>query len=292
MSDSLPVKSQHTGALRPDEFSLIRDIIYRKIGVNLEGKEILVTSRISKAMRDLGVTSFEQYYARLRLDPSGQAMTTMVDALVTNHTSFFRENQHFDYLKRVILPELGSRTAIRIWSAACSSGEEPYSIAITLIDALRPPEIAKVQILATDISLRVLNTARRGLYPVSRLGSLPSERLRPYMLKGFGVSEGEYMMKKEVRALIEFQQINLMEDFSRLGTFSVIFCRNVMIYFDQATQQRLVNCLAARLEPGGYLLIGHSESLNGINHPLSYLCPATYRKAPIAHRSQKVRSIR
>ena len=292
MSDSLTFKSRHTQTLRPAEFSIIRDIIYRKIGVNLEGKEILVAARLGKVMCDLGVASFEEYYTRLRLDRTGQAMTAMVDALVTNHTSFFREAQHFEYLKRVILPELGSKASIRIWSAACSSGEEPYSIAFTVIDALHPDDISKVKILATDISARVLNTARRGLYSVSRFGSLPSERLRPHMLKGFGVSEGSYLMKKEVRALIEFQQINLMEDFSRLGTFSVIFCRNVMIYFDRTTQQRLVNCLAAQLEPGGYLLIGHSESLNGIDHPLSYLCPATYRKTPVAHCSQKVRSIR
>ncbi len=278
MSNSSVLKDEATQTLRARDFKLIRDIIYQKIGVDLAGKEVLVAARIGKTMRELRIASFEQYCAHVQRDPTGEAMTTMVDALVTNHTSFFREPQHFDFLRRIILPELPPDAPVRIWSAACSSGEEPYSIAFTLIEELGYPTVSQARILATDISERILAAAKRGLYPGSRFQSVPLERLRRHMLKGYGQSEGQYMMKKEVRGLVDFQQVNLMEDFSRVGMFSAIFCRNVMIYFDQMTQQRLVNRLAAQLEPGGYLLIGHAESLNGMEQPLTYVCPATYRK--------------
>ena len=278
MNTSPSLRTQGTKELRPRDFQMIRDFMYQKIGVDLEGKEVLIAARIGKAMRESGIASFEQFFAQVQRERSGRTMTSMVDALVTNHTSFFREPQHFDFMRRVILPGLAPKVPIRIWSAACSSGEEPYSIAFTLMEELDHPDISNAQILATDISERVLTTARRGLYPMSRFEAVPIERLRLHMLKGHGVSEGMYRIKSEVRALIEFKQWNLMEDCSRLGKFSVIFCRNVMIYFDQATQQRVVNRLAAQLEPGGYLLIGHSESLNSIDHPLNYVCPATYRR--------------
>lgn len=290
MSTSLFLKCQNTLRLR--DFEIIRDIMYQRVGVDLEGKEVLVGARIGKAMRELRMSSFEQYVDYIQRDPTGEAMTAMVNTLVTNHTSFFREPQHFDYLKRVILPGLQRGVPIRIWSAACSSGEEPYSIAFVLIEELESSAIIEARILATDISERVLETAKRGQYTASRVQSIPSERLRPYMLKGFGASEGQYLMKREVRALVEFQKLNLMEDFSRLGTFSVIFCRNVMIYFDRLTQQRLIDRLVAQLEPDGYLLIGHAESLNGIDHPLTYLRPATYRKPRAVNRSSTMRSVR
>jgi chemotaxis protein methyltransferase CheR len=277
------LKDQTAQGLRPHDFKLIRDVIYQKIGLELDGKEVLVAARIGKTMRAIGIPSFEQYYAHVQRDPTGEAMTTMVDALVTNHTSFFREPQHFDYMRKVILPGLEAKAPVRIWSAACSSGEEPYSIAFALIEELGFPTVLKARILATDISERILATAKRGLYPKSRVQSVPLEQLRLHMLKGYGASDGEYMMKKEVRALVEFQKLNLMEDFSKVGMFSIIFCRNVMIYFDQITQQRLVNRLAAQLQPGGYLLIGHAESLNGMEHPLTYVCPATYCKPASGH---------
>jgi chemotaxis protein methyltransferase CheR len=290
MSDFDITCEQEAQRLRPREFQLIRTVMYDKYGVDLEGKEVLVAARLGKKMREVGLSSLTQYYELVQKDLTGKAMTSMADALFTNHTSFFRESQHFDFLRKVIVPELGPTAPIRIWSAACSSGEEPYSIAFTLMEELDAAAPSRVRILATDISTTVLATAERGLYPASRFQHISADRLRRHLLKGFGTSEGNYLVKKETRALVEFRRLNLMEDFSKLGHFSVIFCRNVMIYFDQKTQQTLVNNLAARLEPGGYLLIGHAESLNGIKHPLTYLSPATYRKPLGAHRSSNRRS--
>jgi chemotaxis protein methyltransferase CheR len=269
--------------LQPREFNLIRRMVYEGFGIDLEGKEVLVAARLGKKMREQGLSSFKQYYELVQKDATGNALTTMVDALTTNHTSFFREAQHFDYLRKVILPELQPAGQIRIWSAACSTGEEPYSIAFTVVEELGQSASSKAHILATDISTRVLATGQRGLYPASRFQQVPVDRMRRHLLKGSGPSTGDYMVKKEIKALVEFERLNLMEDFSGVGLFSVIFCRNVMIYFDRETQQNLVNRLAAQLEPGGYLLIGHAESLNGIEHPLKYLCPATYRRMANTH---------
>jgi chemotaxis protein methyltransferase CheR len=262
----------------PREFQLIRRMVYEQVGIDLEGKEVLVSARLGKKMRELGLSSFKKYYEFVQQDTSGEAMTAMVEALTTNHTSFFREPQHFDYLRKVIVPELKPTQQVRIWSAACSTGEEPYSIAFTMVEEMGEAAFSKVRILATDISSLVLGTAEQGLYPASRFQNIPVDRLRRHVLKGSAGAEDRYLVKKQTRTLISFQRLNLMEDFSRIGLFSVIFCRNVMIYFDQPTQQNLVNRLAAQLEPGGYLLIGHAESLNGIEHPLKYVCPATYRK--------------
>jgi chemotaxis protein methyltransferase CheR len=282
MSDS-QVAQVEEEKLQPREFNLIRRMVYEKFGIDLEGKEVLVAARLGKKMREQGLSSFKQYYEHVQKDTTGDALTTMVDALTTNHTSFFRETQHFDYLRKVILSELQPAGQIRIWSAACSTGEEPYSIAFTLMEELGQSASSRAHILATDISTRVLATAQRGLYPASRFQQVPVDRMRRHLLKGSGASTGDYMVKKETRALVEFQRLNLMEDFSSVGLFSVIFCRNVMIYFDRETQQSLVNRLAAQLEPGGYLLIGHAESLNGVEHPLKYLCPATYRRMSNTH---------
>jgi chemotaxis protein methyltransferase CheR len=292
MSDLEVGQQNDAQRLRSREFNLIRRIVYENFGIDLEGKEVLVAARLGKKMRQLGLNSFERYFDYVRRDATGQALTSMVDSLTTNHTSFFREPQHFDYLREVILPALRRAAQIRIWSAACSTGEEPYSIAFTVMEALGDAAVSKVRILATDISTRVLATAERGLYPTSRFERIPIDRLRRHLLKGCGDSEGHYLVKKETRSLIEFQHLNLMQDFSRVGRFSAIFCRNVMIYFDRQTQQSLVQRLAEQLEPGGYLLIGHAESLNGIEHPLTYVCPATYRKPELAVRIFPARSIR
>ena len=271
--------------LRPREFQQIRDAVYDRFGIDLDGKEVLVAARLGKKIRELGICSFDEYYEHVQQDGTGEAMSAMVDALTTNHTSFFREPQHFEFLRQTILP--AAQPPARIWSAACSSGEEPYSIAFTLVDEFGSAAASMASILATDVSTRVLALAERGTYAASRFERIPVGQLRSYVLKGSGASEGQYMVKKEVRSLVRFERLNLMEDFSHVGRFSVIFCRNVMIYFDKPTQQRLVRRLAAQLEPGGYLLIGHAESLNGIDHSLAYICPATYRKTnqrePVAH---------
>jgi chemotaxis protein methyltransferase CheR len=265
--------------MRPAEFEQIRSMIYKFCGVDLTGKQVLVGTRLGKRVRDLGFPSFGKYCEHLKNDPSGHIFATTVDLLTTNHTSFFREQKHFDLLRNVIVPELPQKSSLSIWSAACSTGEEPYTIAFSLMEALGEAAWSRVSILATDISSRVLAHAQRGLYPIVNVQGLPPGVLRSCLLKGTGQYADQCMVRREIRSLIDFRRFNLLDDCSKFGPFQVIFCRNVMIYFDQKTQQQVVNNLASRLAPGGYLLIGHSESLNGVEHTLQYVAPATYRRA-------------
>jgi chemotaxis protein methyltransferase CheR len=267
-------------ALSPQDFDHIRELAYQKFGLDLpDGKQHLVSARLGKKLRELKISSFHAYYKHVVEDRTGEALVAMIDALTTNHTSFFREAAHFDFLRSTVVPAIRARPAIPVWSAACSSGEEPYSIAFTLFDELGPESFSKVRILATDISTKVLGQAQTAVYPASRFQGISAEQLRRYVLKGEGKYQDNFLVKKQFRQAVDFCRLNLMEDISRFGPFPAIFCRNVMIYFDRQTQQDLVNRLADRLEPGGYLFIGHAESLGGIHQPLEYIRPAIYRKA-------------
>jgi chemotaxis protein methyltransferase CheR len=265
--------------LGPRDFEQISKLAYEHFGLDLRsGKEGLISARLGKKLRELGMKSFQQYYDHVRADLTGAAMETMVDALTTNHTSFFREPQHFDFLRKTVFPALLERSKIDIWSAACSSGEEPYSIAMALLEESREAALAKVKIRATDISTRVLDKAKRGIYAAERFDGIPKPLMQRYLLKGQKDSANFFRIKNEVRAMIEFQHPNLMEQLPKGYRCSVIFCRNIMIYFDKPTQQDLVHRLSEHLEDGGYLLIGHSESLNSISHCFETVAPATYRK--------------
>lgn len=262
------------------EFDQIRNLAYEKFGLSLrEGKETLVSARLGKKIRELNFKSFQQYYQHVVGDATGDALVSLIDALTTNHTSFFREPIHFEFLREKALPQLRDRERIAIWSAACSTGEEPYSIAACLQEELGESKLSKVRILASDISTRALRKAQQGVYPAERFEGIPVQQLRQFLLRGDGDSKGLYRVKPQVRSTVEFTRVNLMESLSHLGPFSVIFCRNVMIYFDKQTQEGLVNRLAGCLEPGGYLFTGHSESLNGIKHPLQFVRAAIYRKS-------------
>ncbi|HSW51038.1 MAG TPA: protein-glutamate O-methyltransferase CheR [Bryobacteraceae bacterium] len=266
------------------EFEQFRKLAYEQFGLDLrEGKETLVSARLGKKIRQLNFRSFQEYYRHVLEDRTGEALVALIDALTTNHTSFFREPAHFDYLGEVIQARMRDRERINIWSAACSSGEEPYSIAFCLLDRLGEEALSRVHVLATDISTRVLDRARRGAYPAERFEGVSKQQLRRYVLRGEGRWQDWYLVRPELRAMVEFRRLNLLEQFSHLGTFFAVFCRNVMIYFDKPTQQELVNRLAGCLEPGGHLLIGHSESLNAIQHQLKYVRPATYRKPESSH---------
>jgi chemotaxis protein methyltransferase CheR len=277
----MPAPPADAFAMRPQDFDQIRQLVYAFCGVDLHGKQVLVGTRLAKKVREMGFPSFAAYCAALKQNSSSDVFTETIDALTTNHTSFFREEAHFHFLQQVVLPPLSPAAEVSIWSAACSTGEEPYTIAFSLIDALGDAAFSRASILATDISTRVLEEAQRALYPVERLKKqLSPELMRRCLLRGTGDYTGHCLVKPEVRKLIHFRQFNLLDDCSSFGPFQVIFCRNVMIYFDRPTQQRVVNSLAARLVPGGYLFIGHSESLNGIEHPLTYVRPATYRMGP------------
>jgi chemotaxis protein methyltransferase CheR len=274
--------------LHAREFEQIRDLAYRHFGIDLsDGKRTLVEARVGRVVRDLGMKSFQHYFDYVTSDSSGDALAKMVDVLTTNHTSFFREAQHFTLLGDTIFPSLSQRSQIHIWSAACSSGEEPYSIALTLLERSRELTLAKVRIRATDISNRVLEVARKGIYAAEKIQGIPPQLQQRYMLKGHNTSANSFRFKNDVRSLVAFEHCNLMQPLDRDYRCSVIFCRNVMIYFDKPTQQNLVQRLSHNLEEGGYLFIGHSESLNSISHELEYVAPATYRKPGGSRRNEK-----
>jgi len=262
------------------EFTNISRLAYEKFGLELKPEKYeLVTARLGKKVRAAGCRSFQEYYQRVVEDQTGEALIELIDALATNFTNFLREPAHFDFLLKEVLPACTARDRLSIWSAACSTGEEPYTIVFSLLDALGAAERPQLRVVATDISSRALAEARRGAYPAAKLESLSPAWLHAYFLRGSGKWNGWYRVKPEVARRVEFRRLNLIEGFSHPEPFRVIFCRNVMIYFDKATQRKLVERLAANLEPGGYLFIGHSESLTGIDHPLSYVRPTIYRKA-------------
>lgn len=264
--------------LQPAEFDAIRRLAYEKFGLDLrKGKEQLVVARLGKRIREGGFRSFDEYYQHVVSDRSGEALIGMIDSLATNHTSFLREAAHFDFLRQTVLPGLRDRPRIEFWSAACSTGEEPYTLAFTLADEWGADALRKVRILATDISTKALAAAKSAVYPAERFQGLPTAWPRQFLMRGEGRWKGWYRVKPEVRSRVEVARLNLVEPFAERGLFPVIFCRNVMIYFDRPTQEAVVGRLSACLEPGGYLLIGHAESLAGIRHTLTYVKPAIYR---------------
>jgi chemotaxis protein methyltransferase CheR len=264
-------------ALSSREFDEISRLAFETAGIDLrDGKQELVQARLGKKIREGKFGSFQEYYRHVQADESGDELVALLDALTTNFTSFLREPAHFDFLRKTILPSL--RGQIRIWSAACSTGEEPYTIVFSILEELGMPALSRISLLASDISTRVLAKAKRGAYLAESFKQCPPDWPRKYMLRGLGRSEGWYMVKPALRRLIEFRRLNLMEQFHPPQLFHVIFCRNVMIYFNKETQAKLVNRFAGCLQPGGYLLIGHSESLSGLKHPYEQIKPATYRK--------------
>ena len=263
--------------LSPAHFKRVRDLMYDSSGVNLVGgKEELVKARLTKRLRELDLPDFDAYLDYLDRDASGGELVRMVDELTTNKTSFFREEPHFEMLRERILPAYRERGgSFRIWCAGCSSGEEPYSLAITLCEEF--PDIAQrdVKILATDISPTILAKARAGVYAPGTLEDVSSGQRQRFFQ---GLDDGRFSAGPELRSLISFALLNLMESWPMKGPFDMIFCRNVMIYFDLETRERLVDRYRDLLAPGGYLCVGHSESLNASNHGMTYVQPAVYRK--------------
>ena len=260
--------------LKDKEFTLFQQLIYETAGIHMSNaKKALVSGRLAKRIKHFGLASYEEYFRLLKTAANGE-LQTAVDLLTTNETFFFREPKHFDFLRDRVLPEwrFGPR---RIWSAASSSGEEAYTLAMVL--AAHAPTDAW-EIVGTDISTRVVERARAGQYPIERANNIPRSYLTEYCLKGTGSQEGTFIVAKELRARISFVHANLQTDLSRLGNFDVIFLRNVLIYFDMEIKQRVVARLVRQLKPGGHLMVGHSESLNGVTDALRVVVPSVYRK--------------
>ena len=261
--------------LGPREFEQIRSLAHRAFGLDLKtGKEELVSARLQRLVRDGGFRSFQDYYRNILDDRTGVALARMIDALTTNHTAFLRESDHFDFLKARAGELARRRRPLEVWSAACSTGEEVWSIGCALSEVL---PTSQIHIWGTDISNKVLRTAAAGLYPADRCCGLPASWLSHYF-EAQDQRPEQYRVSAALRARVTFRRLNLVEPLAWPHCFPVIFCRNVMIYFDLATQERVVRQLEHFLEPGGYLFIGHAESLTRLPHALEYVRPAIYRK--------------
>ena len=271
--------------LSADEYQFIAAKVYAHSRIRLgTDKQALVTGRLGKRLRELALESFGAYCDLLESARGGAEMEPLINLISTNHTNFFREVPHLDFLRDQVLPALvpgliRAHQPFRIWSAASSSGEEPYTLAIVLAEFARAHGTFSWQVEATDISTRILAQAKAGIYAADHV-KLPLPELLPrYFQKGVGDHEGQYRVKDSLRAQVKFQHLNLLQaQYPVAANQHVIFCRNVMIYFDTPTQQELVNKLICQLAPGGQLIVGHSESLLGLKHHLKILKPGVYQK--------------
>ncbi|MBN1292674.1 MAG: protein-glutamate O-methyltransferase [Candidatus Latescibacteria bacterium] len=264
--------------LNNGEYKKLAEIVYNCAGIDLgDNKKELVHARLSKILRKRKISGFQEYISMLRTDKTGDELVLLLDAISTNVTHFFREKEHFNFLIENICPHKCSGN-FHFWSAGCSSGEEPYTIAITLREYLMKSASSIPHILATDLSTKVLGKAIAGIYPMKAVENLDISLVKKYFLKGSGSSAGSIKIKKEIAKMVTFERLNLIEPLPFRQEFDVIFCRNVMIYFDNETRQKIVNGFYNALKPEGYLIIGHSESLNGIKHMFKYIKPTIYRK--------------
>lgn len=276
----LQLDSSFTAVLGDREFDFIRLVIEQNAGIILgPNKRQLVQGRLVRRLRELGLPSYEAYCEHIR-ESGPEELVGLINALTTNVTSFFREKHHFDALTSYMLPEAMKRNAtsrrLRIWSAGCSSGEEPYSIAISALQAVPAALRWDLKILATDIDSEMIAFARRGYYPEDRVAALVDTQLRAGFLRRDDVSE--VRVKPEIASCVRFAPLNLLHDWPMKGPFDVIFCRNVMIYFDQVTRERLVQRFANYLAPEGYLCLGHSESIHGPHAHFKLVGRTIYRR--------------
>ncbi len=271
--------------LRPVEFQRFSEMVRRHSGIHLGTvKNELLRARLAKRMRALSLTSFREYYQMVLTDETGEELARMLDVVTTNKTEFFREDKHFTLLTQKLLPELLKEAAqrpdktLRIWSAACSSGEEPYTLAMCALEAAGVGDV-KVKILATDLSSRMLHRAVTGVYEKGKTQGVPLTLLQKYFESEGKGDERTYRAGEALRSVIQFHRFNLNDGpFPFRNSFDVIFCRNVMIYFEQATQFELVGKMAGVLRKGGYFFTGLAESLLAIKHPLKPIASSVYVK--------------
>jgi len=268
------------------DFHFLREFVLQHCGIALsEQKRQLVQGRLLRRLRALGLRDFGAYCDLLRHDPQAE-LGDLASAISTNVTSFFRESHHYDLLEQTLLPQWLSQKRrqgerLRIWSAGCSTGEEPYALAMVLAEALeRHGGQVDAKILATDLSPQALEGAREGVYPIDKLGGVSPERRRRWFLRGEGSYEGYACVHPRLRELVAIQPLNLLHDWPMQGLFDAIFCRNVVIYFDKPTKERLFRRYAGKLVPEGYLFLGHSESMHGLSDDFDLVGRTVYRKRP------------
>lgn len=270
------------------EFELLSGLVRERLGITLgPEKKSLLQGRLQKQLRDLALPDFRAYYEYLlSCGDQRKELQQFANAVTTNKTDFFREPHHFEFLAKSWLPAIVAEThrgrprSLRIWSAACSSGEEPYTLAFTLLDALGSEARSwDLSILATDVNTRVLETAANGIYPMERVSTVPRPVLERHFLRGTGKHEGHCRVRESARALVTFRQLNFMDaTWPMKKPFDLVFCRNALIYFDRRTQEGLVRRFMQSLVPAGYLILGHSECVHGWFADLKNLGNTVYRK--------------
>jgi chemotaxis protein methyltransferase CheR len=273
------------------EFHQLRDLVYEKCGINLtDAKKMMLRSRLQKRLYHLRLSTFREYYEYLfKADMPGDEMREMINCITTNKTDFFREPHHFDFIKDIFVPELIHEHAhsglgenkLRVWHAGCSTGEEPYTMAMVLADAFGSNiDHWDIRLLASDIDTKVLDHASAGIYDLERFEQVPEHYRKKCFLKGSGAKSNSVKIKSHLQDVITFKQINLLETpwpINPSVKFDIIFCRNVVIYFDKATQRKLFKRYHALLKPRGYLIIGHSESLLGVSDEFDAVGHTIYR---------------
>ncbi|WP_271408702.1 CheR family methyltransferase [Pseudomonas sp. Q1-7] len=263
-------------ALSEQEFRQMQRLFHERVGLQLQPvKKPLICGRLAKRLSALGLDSYQAYYQHL-ISPSGEdELEVAIDLITTHETYFFREPKHFEFLQQKILPEVVDREDFRVWSAASSTGEEAYTLAM-LLDSGRPH--SSWSVVATDISQQVLRSARRGLYVMARGERIPMHLLKRYCLKGKDRYEGHFLVERDLRERVEFRQGNLIKSAPELGLFDLILLRNVLIYFDVPTKLQVLRNVVDRLKSGGWLMVGHSEALHDTALPLELVTSSIYRK--------------
>ncbi|APW46172.1 CheR family methyltransferase [Rhodoferax antarcticus] len=266
-----------TVAITDTEFAQFQRFIFEAAGITMaDAKKALVTGRLGKRLAAHGLDSFGAYFKVLKSGLQPAEVQMAVDLLTTNETYFFREIKHFEFLRTQALNERSRAQPFRLWSAASSSGEEAYSMAMVLADCM---QTTPWEILGTDISTRVIDGARRALYSMERGRHIPPEYLKRFCRKGTGAYEGQLLVERSLRSRVSFRHVNLNAALPEFGQFDIVFLRNVMIYFNTDTKRDVVARVISTIKPGGYFCVGHSESLNDITQSVKMVAPAIYRKA-------------
>ncbi|MCM1322235.1 MAG: hypothetical protein NC041_06760 [Bacteroides sp.] len=267
------------------EFATIANYIEKNVGIKMPPtKRIMMQSRLTHRLRHLGLSSYKEYIDYVfNHDTNGEELILMIDSLTTNKTDFFREPDHFKYLTSKVLPEFAAAeySDLKVWSAACSSGEEPYTLAIVLSEYMRTNQgaISSFSITASDISTKVLGKAMNAVYDISEIEIISNELKKRYFLRGKGENSEMVRVKPELRQKVHFMRLNFMDEvFAMPERYKVIFCRNVLIYFDKPTQEAVIRKLLRHLQTGGYLFLGHSETIVSMNLPLQSVAPTVYKK--------------
>lgn len=275
------------GIMSAETFERFRAFVQTELGIKMpETKKTMLQSRLLKRLRAVGKQTYEEYYEYVFNSPGiNRELVNLIDVITTNKTDFFREPRHFDYLVQTTLPQLirisgtGVRREARVWSAGCSSGEEPYTLAMVLSEFAAAYRGFQFSILATDVSTRVLETAKLAIYENEKVEPIPLALRKRYLLQNKDKTKGLVRIVPELRSLVRFQRLNFMDvDFSIPKSMDIIFCRNVLIYFSRPTQEKVLNRLCRYLIPGGFLFMGHSETLNGFKVPLVQTAPTIYRR--------------